>query len=381
MTPFGLYVHSPFCPQRCPYCGFAVVTGQDHVQERYIAAVGTELERLAGTRRFGVLDSVFFGGGTPSRVSPALLGSILDTAARVIGLTADAELTVEANPGSTDTAAYAALRDVGFNRISIGAQSFVDDNLKRLGRMHSADDVRGAFERAREAGFANVNMDLIFDVPGADPSHWRRSLEAVVALQPEHLSTYSLTIESGTPFESRVDAGQLRLRSEDESAADYELAMQLLGDAGYEHYEISNFCLPGFRCRHNWACWTGAEYLGVGVAAHSFVAGCRSWNERDLSAYIEAVESGRLPRAGSEYLTGAEATQERLWLGLRTSEGVALSPTERHALDVDPQAQAMREAGYLEFEHTQLRLTATGFAIADAVSVDIADILEQSEGK
>ncbi len=378
MAFFGLYVHSPFCPQRCPYCGFAVVTGRDHLQERYIEAVCAELEMVGSSESLTAFDSVFFGGGTPSRVQTALLGSVLATARRIFGFTPDAEITVEANPGSTDAAAYDALCSLGFNRISIGAQSFVDDSLKRLGRVHTADDVRHAFGSARDAGFDNINLDLMFSVPGVDDDSWCRSLEAVIALRPEHVSTYSLTIEPETPFASRVSAGQLSLRPEDESADEFELAIQLLSAAGYEHYEVSNFCLPGHRCHHNWACWSGGEYLGAGVSAHSFRNGCRSWNERDLTAYMESVEAGRLPRAGEEHITKSEARQETLWLSLRTSEGVELSPHELTALASDSRTQDMLGAGYLEFEHSQLRLTSAGFSVADAVSVDLARILERA---
>ncbi len=379
--PFsGLYVHSPFCPQRCPYCGFAVITGHDHLQERYIEAVCAELEMTGSSgESIAPFDSVFFGGGTPSRVKTALLGAVLETARRVFGVTDDAEITVEANPStSTDAAAYDALHALGFNRISIGAQSFDDDSLRHLGRIHTADDVRRAFSSARGAGFDNINLDLIFSVPGMDDTPWQHSLQAAIALRPEHISAYSLTIEPGTPFAGKVGNGQLRVRSEDESAEEYQQAMRLLTAAGYEHYEVSNFCLPGRRCHHNWACWTGGEYLGAGVSAHSFRSGCRSWNERDLIAYMDSVEAGRLPRAGEELITESVARQEYLWLSLRTSQGVELSPHELSTLASDGRTQAMLGAGYLKFERGQLRLTSSGFAIADAVSVDVARILEQA---
>jgi len=378
MAFFGLYVHTPFCPQRCPYCGFSVVTGRDHLQQRYIAAVCTELETVAADSGFPALDSVFFGGGTPSRVQPSLLEQVLETARQTVGFTDDAEITIEANPDTTDAASYGALRALGFNRISIGAQSLVAESLKRLGRIHSVEDVVAAFGLARDAGFDNISVDLIFSVPGADADSWRRSLEKVIALGPEHISTYSLTIEAQTPFAARVDAGQLRVRSEDDSAQEYELAMEVLAEAGYEHYEISNFCLPGHRCHHNWACWMGGEYIGVGVSAHSFMDGCRSWNDRDLMNYMEAVEEGRTPRSGDERLTPAAAMQERLWLGLRTSQGVELSIHELGTLTTHSRAQAMVGAGYLEFERSQLRLTSAGFAVADELSVDVALILEQA---
>lgn len=376
--PFGLYVHSPFCPQRCPYCAFAVVTGRDYMQDRYIEAVCAELEMLGCDGLLVAFDSVFFGGGTPSRVQPALLGDVLDSARLTFGITDDAEITVEANPGSTDVTAYHSLRALGFNRISIGAQSFVDDSLRRLGRIHTVADVRRAFSGARDAGFDNINLDLIFSVPGSADDSWQRSLEAVIALEPEHVSTYALTIEPDTPFAGKVSAGQLRPHSEDVSAEDYELAMQLLTAAGYEHYEVSNFCQPGCRCRHNWACWTGGEYLGVGLSAHSFHNECRSWNERDLTAYMESVEAGCLPRAGEEEITESVARQEHLWLSLRTSEGFELLPHQLSALTSDARTQAMMGAGYVELERSQLRLTSSGFAIADAVSVDVARVLGQA---
>ena len=295
----GLYVHVPFCPQHCPYCGFAVVTGKRDLHERYVDAVCRELASRG--RELGVgFATVFFGGGTPSRLDAHHLFQIIETADRACGLEGKCEISIEANPGKEDRVRFDDLQKAGFNRISIGAQSFRNSSLKKLGRLHSAADAEAAFECARVAGFASVNLDLIFAVPGVPRSDWVQTLDTVLRLSPDHVSTYSLTVEEGTVLERQVASGRIRPQSEEEEAEQFSQGIETLSQAGYEQYEVSNFARPGHRCRHNSAYWSRGEYLGVGMSAHSHLKGVRSWNSANFHDYLSAVEGGNSAEAGKE---------------------------------------------------------------------------------
>src|SRR5438128_6971743 len=368
---FGLYVHIPFCPQRCPYCAFTILTGHTALYDRYVEAVCTEIRSWQSLAHKGPLQTVFFGGGTPSLLAPAQVQRILDTAAVTFGIAPDAEITLEANPTTADAEKFAALRASGCNRLSLGVQSFNDTDLKTLGRWHSAADATAAYATARQAEFTNVNMDVIFSIPGAPRQHWQATVHTLLGLGPEHISTYSLTIEEGTRFARRYHQGRLAPVSEDDDAWAYAWVMETLAAAGYEHYEVSNFARPGYRSHHNWGYWHGADYLGVGLSAHSLLDGQRHWNLRALRAYITAVEAGRAPHEGSESLDPVTARHERLWLQLRTCEGATLQPLELQTLLSAPKFQAMLEAGLVHLEALRLRLTPSGFLLADAIGVEV----------
>lgn len=377
MKSLGLYAHFPFCPRRCPYCGFTVVTGKDDLHERYATALCNELERVSRFAPAGGLTSVFFGGGTPTRLDPRLLERVLAAARASLGIAAGAEITVEANPGTTDTARYADLRQIGFNRISIGAQSFCDAGLRLLGRQHTAADALGAYRASRHAGFDNVSLDLIFSIPGGREEDWRHTLETVVDLRPEHISTYALTLEEGTPFQRRARTGDLPVVGEDDDALQYLRGIERLTAAGYEHYEISNFALPGRRSRHNWAYWTGVEYLGVGLSAHSYVGGRRSWNTKDLMDYMARVEVGSSPVEGGETLDAAAKISERVWLGLRTCEGVKLGRVLCEGLAAKRRMIELVRTGFVHPLHgDRMQLTGKGIPVADAVSVEIVTMID-----
>ena len=378
MRAWGLYVHIPFCLRRCPYCAFAVLTGREKFYQRYVDAACKEIEKNGHLADRGPLKTVFFGGGTPSILEPEQLQRILDTAARVLGLAATAEVTIEANPCTADCARFRGFRQIGFNRLSLGAQSFVDENLERLGRGHGAAEAERAYRVAREAGFDNVSLDLIFSIPGASLRQWRHSLDKAVELSPEHISTYALAIEPDTPFAERRRRGRLQVVDEEEDARAYEWTIDRLTASGYEHYEVSNFARPGRRSRHNWGYWTGAEYLGVGMSAHSFVGARRSWNKRDLAGYLEAVEAGSSPRQGEEEIDAATAARERIWMGLRTDAGIPLQAGEKSALQSRSRFRDLQEAGYLEMGAGGLRLTRRGFPLADALGLELVEFLEKS---
>ena len=371
----GLYIHVPFCPQRCPYCAFATVVGQEDRHGLYAEAICREIESWAHLS--GSVDTVFLGGGTPSQIEPALIGRMLEAAQRYLGLHLDAEIAVEVNPGTVDREKFARLKALGCNRISIGAQAFRDADLRHLGRQHSAADVERAYAAARAAGFANVSLDLVANVPGASEADWHFSVERAIALTPEHLSVYSLTIEEGTIFAQRQRQGLLKPVADDWQAHTLEWTDARLVTAGYEHYEVSNYARLGYRSRHNWGYWTGVPYLGVGLGAHSFIDGKRFWNTRDLNSYLDAMYQGQSPCAGEETISPDAARRERLWLGLRTIEGVKLTAEEVGRLQGSRRFADLEKVGYAVLESQRLRLTRAGFLLADALSLELDRVVEE----
>ena len=375
---FGLYVHIPFCPQHCPYCAFAVLTGHRDLYSRYVDAVCNELHQWREEfPSMQPLQTIFIGGGMPSMLSPAQLRQILETASTLFGIEAGAEITLEANPSTVDAEKFDAIRYLGVNRLSLGVQAFQDDDLKSLGRLHSAREAELAFEAARQADFSILSLDLIFSIPGAPREHWRATLQRALDLRPDHISTYSLTIEEGTRFSQRYHQGRLQTVSEIDDAWAYEWCMKQMELAGFEHYEVSNFARPGCRSRHNWGYWHGAVYFGVGLSAHAFVAGERRWNTPDIHNYLEAVEAGKSPRASQETLEPEAARREQLWLQLRTCDGVCLARDELRALQSMPKFQAMLTEDLIYLCERQLTLTPRGFLLADVIGIDVVDMMEK----
>jgi len=371
----GLYVHIPFCPQHCPYCAFAVLTGHRHLYERYVSAVCRELH-LWEAGHLGPFHTVYVGGGTPSMLDPRQLEQILNTAALVGGIAANAEVTLEANPTTIEAAKFADIRRVGFNRLSLGLQSFSDMDLNLLGRFHDASACDDAFRQARRVGFSNISIDLMFSVPGAPRVHWRRTIEHALELAPEHISTYSLTIEEGTRFAKRRLQGDLAPVSEAEDEWCYAWTMERLERAGYEQYEVSNFARPGYRSRHNWGYWMGVPYIGVGMSAHAYVDGQRQWNVSQVETYLSLVEANRRPCAGTESLVGWEKRQEELWLQLRTSDGIQLDAKECQVLERADKFAAMRRQGWLQLDRQRLTLTRQGRMLADTIGLELAAMIE-----
>jgi putative oxygen-independent coproporphyrinogen III oxidase len=313
---FGVYVHVPFCRERCDYCAFATYTDRDHLMERYADACVTELRQLAQGGHLPAATTVFFGGGTPSRLDPATLCAILEAIPRTPG----AEVTVECNPEDADDAHLVAYRAAGVTRLSFGLQSTNAHVLAGLGRRNVPDAAARIAAAVRRAGYESWNLDLIFGGAGESDDDWRGTLAAVLALPnpPPHLSAYALTIEPGTPLARTAD----RHPDDDTLARRYEMADEILSDAGYAWEEISNWALPGHECRHNQLYWDQGDYAGIGSAAHSHRHGERWWNVRTPDRYIDAIATGRSPEAGREVLTGEQRAFEELSLLLRTPRGV-----------------------------------------------------------
>jgi oxygen-independent coproporphyrinogen-3 oxidase len=377
--PLGVYVHFPFCGVRCPYCDFAVDTRAEIPHDDYADAVIGELAaRRVWFEGTGPLASIYFGGGTPGLWRPDALGRVLDAVRAAFGAapTEAVEITVEANPGEADEARLHALRGAGVSRLSLGAQAFDDRLLRALGRNHDAAAIPAAVRAARAAGFEALSLDLMFGLPGQSRDDWRRALDAAVALAPEHVSAYALTIERGTAFGARARAGTLARPDDELVAAMFEDAGAVLAAAGLPRYEVSSYARPGHRARHNGLYWSGAPYLGLGASAASFRpladgAGWRFSNPRATDTYLAA--SPLRPRH-VERRAAAELENEAVWLGLRTTDGVdRVAHRARYGRDpLDGRAAAARgclEAGWLAVDEASVRLTAAGFLVADEVAM------------
>jgi putative oxygen-independent coproporphyrinogen III oxidase len=350
---FGVYVHVPFCSRRCDYCAFATWTDRHHLTDDYLAAVRADLVSHRERHAMPAATSVFVGGGTPSLVPAADLVAVLAE----IPLRPGAEVTVECNPDTVDEAKLATYLEGGVTRLSFGVQSMVPEVLAALGRTHDPDNVERAVAAARLVGFATLNLDLIYGAHGETLDQWRRTLERALELDPPHVSAYALTVEAGTP----LAADPTRAPDDDDQADKYALATELLGGAGLDWYEISNWARSGHRCRHNELYWAQGDYLGVGCAAHSHRAGQRWWNLRTPERYIAAVRDGVSTVAASETLDPDERRIEALQLALRTATGVppgALSDHDRQVLDE-----------LVEERDARLHLTPSGRLLANEVAV------------
>jgi oxygen-independent coproporphyrinogen III oxidase len=332
----GIYVHIPFCQKHCPYCDFAVVEGMLHTAPAYVDALCAEIRQ--GAERHAPnppVATIFLGGGTPSLLPAAQIGRILTTIRDVFAVQPDAEITLEANPGPLRPRHLAGFRAAGVTRLSIGVQTFNPRGLAALGRLHTPEEGKGAIEHARAAGFASVSADLIFGWQGQTLADWRDDLRAAIALRPDHLSAYALTVEEGTPLAHAVAAGTAAVADEDLYADMFLAADERLTGAGYAHYETSNYARPGHRSRHNCGYWVNGDYLGFGVGAHSHRRDRRFWNARDLHTYLANVRDGSA-EAGSEAIAEATARAETMFLGTRLAEGVSERAfLVRHACTVE----------------------------------------------
>ena len=377
-----LYVHVPFCRLVCAYCDFVTVGGRADAMPRYVAAL---LSELASRPAPGRLDTIYFGGGTPSLLPVADVADIVDAAAARWGIRAS-EITLEANPSAREIPDWAGLRSAGVSRISLGVQALRDDDLRALARGHTVDEALEGYAAARAAGFDNISIDLIYGIPGQDRDAWLDSLRHAVALGPDHLSLYALQLalapdEWAAPPRDGALRWRRRLvaRQDEELAADqYAAAEELLDAAGYRHYELSSWALPGRESRHNGAYWARRAYTGIGAGAHSYDgANERSWNERDLDRYLAGVEAGQRPMADSEELDEPTRAFEAIALGLRRVDGLerATFATEFGADPVDRFADGLSAAvrdRLLEITPDRIRLSPRGRLLASEVLVALA---------
>jgi oxygen-independent coproporphyrinogen-3 oxidase len=366
----GLYVHIPFCARRCHYCDFNTYEGMEGLAPDYVEALKRDLELAAG--KPAPLRSVFFGGGTPSLLSAAQIREILDAVRARCGLLPGAEITLEANPGTADLAKFEGFRAAGVNRLSFGFQAKQDKHLAALGRIHDSAQSAEAWRLARAAGFDNLSLDLMFGLPDQSAEEWRESLDWALAFQPEHLSFYGLTIESGTRYHYLQSQGQLPLPGEDLQADMYAEGIARLAAAGLGQYEISNFAKPGRESVHNRLYWQNRETLGIGAGAWSYVGGDRFMREKNPPLYMESIRQGRIPATENERLEGSLARGEAIYLGLRMLEGIDLEAWKNEkGLDLMGEfaapAKEMLALGLLAQTENRLHLTPKGLPLANQV--------------
>ena len=362
----GIYVHVPFCLTRCGYCDFNAYAGLEHLAPRYVRALLEEASLAAPAWDGEEVVSVFVGGGTPTTLEAADLKSVLVHLRDRFDVAADAEVTIEANPDTVDVPKLAALLDAGFDRLSMGAQSFDTQVLASLERVHGPDSVRRAMAAAREVGFANVSLDLIYGAEGETLASWERTLREAVALAPEHVSAYALTVEPSTPLGRQIALGARPAPDPDVQADMFGMACELLGEAGYGHYEVSNWAKPGYTCRHNLGYWERRPYLGLGAGAHSYRDDHRWWNVRPPEEYMTQVEAGRLPLGGEERLEPSDAYLEEVFLRLRILEGIPSSW-------VEPQtAEPFLESGLLRETDGALIPTERGMLLLNELVLALA---------
>lgn len=365
----GVYVHLPFCPYICPYCDFAKWPHKRSVAQRYLQALYGE---IAVTPNAGEFASVFFGGGTPNTYDAQDVARLVRRLREAFPGPADRETTIEVNPELVHEEDLRAYREAGINRISIGVQSFAADEIKTLGRRHTVEDVERVVRAARDAGIRSVSIDLIFAAPGQTPESWRRSLDTAISLGVDHISTYGLTIETGTPYEKWQAREPAAFFDDTREAELYEIAIETLEAAEFAQYEISNFARPGHESAHNANYWANGEYVGLGVGAASYRGGVRSVHTRELESYIGAASEGRSIPGESEQLEGAQRAGEAVMLSLRTAQGVCVASfKERYGLDFlefyAPVIEQYRSLGLLETDATHVRLTRRGRFLANDV--------------
>lgn len=379
MADAGLYIHIPFCEKRCLYCDFYTIAGSRNRIPDYISALQREIalraaEKFWQRQRFA---TIFFGGGTPSLLSPQQIAAILDCCFAHFKFNEVLEVTLEANPGTIDGKQMANYRAVGINRLSLGVQSFEANELKLLDRVHSPQQARLAAQHARYAGFENLNLDFMFALPSQTRRRWQRTLQRAVALNPEHISAYNLTIEHGTPIYHAIQKGELAPLAPEVEREFYAFTIAFLEDHGYRHYEISNFAKPGYEAQHNIKYWDGSAYLGLGASAHSFDGKRRFWNVANLRKYLDRLAENQLPEDGSEELSRQQRMFEFVFLGLRQRRGIPLAEFARkfkqpfeqvfngEIVKMEAQGLLVREADYL-------KLSREGLFLCDEICARLA---------
>jgi oxygen-independent coproporphyrinogen-3 oxidase len=370
VKPEFIYLHVPFCARRCSYCDFAVQATREPPLAAWLDAIEGELALVTDAEGWAEPLSprtIYVGGGTPSLLGPGAMAALRRRLEPYLNWSDQIEWTVEANPESFDEVLARDWRAAGVNRLSLGAQSFHEGALRWMGRLHGPDGPGRAVAAARAAGLENYSIDLIFGLPARLGRDWSADLEQALALEPRHISLYGLTAEPGTPLGRWVQEGREQLAEEEVYATEYLLAAERLPDAGFEHYEVSNFARPGFESRHNQAYWTGTAYLGLGSGAHSFLPPQRRWNLRDWEAYRRAVAAGTLPRAEAEVVAGEAARLEQIWLGLRASTGLARSGWSAAQ---ERLAARWQEQGWASMTPAALRLTPAGWLILDQLAIE-----------
>ncbi|MCK6601512.1 MAG: radical SAM family heme chaperone HemW [Bacteroidetes bacterium] len=372
----GAYLHIPFCDTKCVYCDFYSLTNHDQAV-RFYKGLKEEIRlRYHQFPEETPVSSVFFGGGTPSLADPEDLGDCIRLIRESRRFVSDPEITLEANPGTLNRGKLDRLLAQGFNRISMGVQSFSDQDLRFLSRIHSAETAETALREAFSAGFSNISADLIFGLPGQTPGAWKKNLERAVSLPVTHLSCYHLIVEEKTPLHAWVHTGKVQVPDEDLAGELYEMTIEFLADQGFVQYEVSNFCRPGFESLHNSGYWSLDPWMAFGPSAHGFLGGSRYKNVRNLQKYLALVEAGQLPGEETETLTNLDLINEKLMMGVRTTEGVrlgeiwqALSPSR--ATNLRLKLDTLEKKGYLNWSDSFLKATPSGLRFGDGLAEEL----------
>ena len=372
----GLYIHLPFCLSKCPYCSFASFPRQKHLWKRYVEAVIKDLRKVAATTEIAAIDTIFLGGGTPTVLPVELLSAILDTCRDSFCLENTAEISIEANPGTVTKHDLLRLRCSGVNRISFGVQSLNDTELNLLGRRYSSESALAILVAARQVGFTNISIDLMYGLPGQDHRAWEKNLEEIFKIRPDHLSCYQLTIEDGTPFAKRLTDGDFFSADEKEIEKMDKLTIEWAWAMGLEQYEISNFARPGFECRHNVNYWMNGNYHAAGAAAVSCIDGRRQKRVSLPLQYCRRLERGADPVIDEEFLDMQASFRESVVMGLRMVRGVCRKDlVARYGVDVQtyygPLLDDLQDQGLLVLGETHLWLTARGRRLANRVMVEL----------
>ena len=373
--PAGLYIHIPFCIKKCPYCNFYSTTDLS-LKNNFIQALFSEIEYIHGNSM--PFDTIYFGGGTPSVLSPQEIFQILNKIDKHIKIQNSVEITMEVNPGAIDGADFQGYLNAGINRVNIGIQSFREKNLRFLGRIHTSRQAFVAVKDAKNAGFSNIGIDLIYGLAGQSLNDWEKELKRALSFHPEHLSCYMLTFERNTPIFKARELGHILTPDENLFGNFFSLTWNFLSTQGYIPYEISNFSridsknIRLYRSRHNQKYWTFSPYIGLGPSAHSYIDPLRFWNVKSVEFYIQRIQSGKSPIIGKEALTLEQQMMESVFLGLRTSDGIDLLKfkkkfgTEFFSIFSNP-VQSLRQKGYLVLSDTSCRLTPKGMRFHDSI--------------
>lgn len=370
----GIYIHIPFCQKKCPYCDFYSVVNAGQMTG-FVKALKVEIAKRAHELSGSTIETIYLGGGTPSMLSFGLIGEILQVVRDNFDISPDAEMTMECNPGDVSKMEIDHLVDFGINRFSIGAQSFQDDLLKTLGRRHSAYETVELYQDMRAAGVKNISMDLIYSIPGQKLSQLDDDLEQMMALSPEHISAYDLIYEQGTPYYEMKERGELDVVPDEQSIEMAHYLRTKLVLYGYEQYEISNFAKPGFRSQHNSSYWRGIPYMGFGPSAHSYIPPWRSWNEANLSLYINQLMGAGFLVREYEKITPQMAFEEYLLTRLRITEGISTEEMSAMGFPIPQKAIGdMVDKGYLEGKSGRYRLTDTGLDFANRVLLALVSL-------
>ena len=375
ITPKSLYIHIPFCATLCYYCDFNTYTFRKKLSENYLIAIEKEMKLYStDTANRPDLDTVFIGGGTPSILSSYDLEILFNLLHQYFQLTDDTELTVECNPGTVDKQKLTAMQSFGVNRLSFGVQAMQDVVLERIGRIHTVESVYDSYDLARKIGFDNINLDLIFALPGQTMKQWQESVQEVIKLSPEHISSYNLTLEHGTPFYDQWKQGNLKLVDNELEAKMYQLCIDHLASAGYQHYEISNFAQSGREAKHNLVYWYNEAYFGLGAGACGYINEYRYTNIKGIKEYILAVDRGK-PIANQERLKEQQRKAETIMLGLRKLAGIDQDLYQSQfgesiQTEFGSIIERFQNLGLLHWSNNRLQLTTEGLMMADAVFVE-----------